>query len=125
MMAPLFGLAIRQRMALTHEPSLRRSSSGRRGGLHLRDGVLHARHPLLRRVIPNAFQADNAPHIENPIRRDSLHFEGLPDEGGRRNDRERELVLLHERRDEPRIFVGIKGDELNVGAILVFVDKLL
>jgi len=34
-------------------------------------------------------------------------------------------MLFHEGRDESRVLVGVKGDELNVGAILVFVDEFL
>jgi len=34
-------------------------------------------------------------------------------------------MLLHEGRDEPRVLVDVKGDEPNVGAILVFVDEFL
>jgi len=35
------------------------------------------------------------------------------------------LMLLQEGRDEPRVLVHVEGDELNVGAILVFVDEFL
>ena len=34
-------------------------------------------------------------------------------------------MLLQEGRDEPGVLVQVKGDELNVGAILIFVDQLL
>jgi hypothetical protein len=109
--------------------NLRSRGIARHGGSCFRfdpfDGLDYAGFPFLGRVVAGSFQLYDAVGVNDPVLGDAEDLQDVSDIAVGRQDGEGELVLFEEGSDQTGIFVHVQGDELDAGAILVFLDHFL